>query len=69
MLIDGLAVTGVSDTKGHAKVSLSQKGGEAFFAFLDRIPPQIRAVQLDQVKCAQRRRVVVTPIAKQVKDR
>jgi hypothetical protein len=41
----------------NAGMASPQNPSQTVFAFLDRIPAQVRAIQFDQVECAQRRRV------------
>ena len=58
MLIERDAVAGVSE-----------QIGERGLAALDRLPPEVLAVEFDQIESAEHGGVVVLPIADQIEDR
>ena len=68
MAIDNGAVAIISLIERDAVVALAQQLAELPLSILDRMPPQIVAVDLDQVESAEGCGVIVPAIPEQVED-
>ena len=69
VLENGRAVALVMLIEGDPVAGVSEQIGEHGLAVLDRLPPEVLAVEFGQVESAEHGGVIVMPIADQIEDR
>ena len=69
MLENDRAFTIEMTVEGDTAMLAPQEPAEGAFADLDRFPAKVYAVELEQVECAQRHRMILPPVPEQVEHR
>jgi len=68
MLEDGHAIALEMLVEGDTVAEAAQEFGKRCLAVFEWLPPEVRAVHLDQVESAQDGRVVAQPVAEDIED-